>query len=224
MAKENKKFGPHKYNLFGNEQFKINFKKVDKQMITGAQTTCRGFLLNLNKFVTLNHLGSQWKNTTEFIFWYMMSNPFLSIPVCQFNLGVIYNNSDGYIDFLKTDEAASYTLKAAENEHQSVQYHVGLCYEKGCKIIKQDYVEALHGYTKSHNQGNEEASYRISCMYRDGLGVPKDKKKAEEYFQSAAFKSNTYDQLGEMYKAFQTKDRDQADRQAVKGRTKRGMK
>ncbi|CAI3960283.1 unnamed protein product, partial [Commensalibacter communis] len=34
-------------------------------------------------------------------------------------------------------------------------------------------------YTKAANQGNAQAQLNIGIMYQDGLGVPKDYKKAK---------------------------------------------
>ncbi|ODN82905.1 hypothetical protein L202_01156 [Cryptococcus amylolentus CBS 6039] len=51
---------------------------------------------------------------------------------------------------------------------------------------KQDYKRAKMWYERASELGDREAMNGLGIIYRDGLGVPVDVSKAQEYFQAAA--------------------------------------
>jgi len=51
---------------------------------------------------------------------------------------------------------------------------------------KGDYSSAFEYYTRAAELGEMEAHYNLSCMYRDGLGVEKDKGKEIYHLEEAA--------------------------------------
>mmetsp|Transcript_33746 Transcript_33746/g.50627 ORF Transcript_33746/g.50627 Transcript_33746/m.50627 type:complete len:104 (-) Transcript_33746:12-323(-) len=53
-------------------------------------------------------------------------------------------------------------------------------YEKG------NYNSAFEYFTRAAELGEMEAHYNLSCMYRDGLGVEKDKGKEIYHLEEAA--------------------------------------
>lgn len=59
-----------------------------------------------------------------------------------------------------------------------------MMYHQG-KGLAQDYQQALKWLQKSAEQGNELALVALGGYYLEGVGVPKDQKKAKAYFAQA---------------------------------------
>ena len=51
---------------------------------------------------------------------------------------------------------------------------------------KGDYVRSFEYWTKAAELGDAEAHHRLACLYRDGEGVEKDKKKEIHHYEEAA--------------------------------------
>jgi TPR repeat protein len=106
----------------------------------------------------------------ETSFWLLMSNPFTIVPVCQFFLGLAYDGLNGHYlacektNILRNTQAAIALLKAGKNSHVHAQYIMGLNYDLGGPAVKQDYEKALIWYTKSHEQGNPGATFRVGLF------------------------------------------------------------
>lgn len=85
-------------------------------------------------------------------------------------------------------------LKAAELGFARSQYHVAMCYTeipprvptayKG--VFKANYSDAIYWYKKAADQGDLPAKYDLGVCYFYGLGVPEDKSKAVEIWESMA--------------------------------------
>jgi TPR repeat protein len=72
----------------------------------------------------------------------------------QFNLGLIYNNSEGVP---RDDvEALKWFLEAAEQGHAEAQFNLGRMYYNGAGV-QQDFEEATNWYRKAAEQGDIEA-------------------------------------------------------------------
>jgi len=74
-------------------------------------------------------------------------------------------------------EAAKWYRLAAEQDHASAQYHLGVMYSNGTGV-PEDSVEALKWYHKSAERGHVSAQLRLASMYARGIGVPEDDVEA----------------------------------------------
>eukprot|EP00984_Skeletonema_dohrnii_P026617 scaffold15968_cov70-Skeletonema_dohrnii-CCMP3373.AAC.3 len=63
---------------------------------------------------------------------------------------------------------------------------VAMLEEGNIQYDKGDYSVAFEYYTKAAELGDVEAHYSLSCMYRDGLGVEKDRGKEIYHLEEAA--------------------------------------
>lgn len=73
-------------------------------------------------------------------------------------------------------------LKKAEQGDAQAQSFLGIMYEKGIGVVK-DEAEALKWYRKAAEQGNAQAASILGIMYADGLGVPRNEEEALVWFR-----------------------------------------
>ena len=96
------------------------------------------------------------------------------------NIGDMYLNGHGsakdYAEALRWYKKA-YEGNASEQK-QRAKESLGKCYYEIAKekFLKKDYISAMEDYKSAFSFGNRMARYSIAAMYRDGLGVAKDKK------------------------------------------------
>jgi TPR repeat protein len=76
-------------------------------------------------------------------------------------------------------------LAAAEEGHADSQFNVGLMYEKGIGVGK-DEAEAVVWYGKSAAQGHSAAQYNLGVLYENGIGTGIDYAKANEWYRRAS--------------------------------------
>jgi len=76
-------------------------------------------------------------------------------------------------------------LEAAGEGHADSQFNVGLMYEKGIGVGK-DEAKAVAWYGKSAAQGNSAAQYNLGVLYENGLGTEIDYAKANEWYRKAS--------------------------------------
>ncbi|MFN0291581.1 tetratricopeptide repeat protein [Pedobacter helvus] len=101
------------------------------------------------------------------------------------NIGDMYFNGHGSAK--NYAEALTWYKKAYESneseQKQRAKESLGKCYYEMAKekYLKKDYTSALDDYKSAFSFGNRMARYSIAAMYRDGLGVAKDKKIAKEW-------------------------------------------
>jgi len=76
-------------------------------------------------------------------------------------------------------------LAAAEEGHADSQYNVGLMYEQGIGVEK-DEKEAVAWYGQSAAQGNSAAQYNLGVLYENGRGTEIDYAKANEWYRKAS--------------------------------------
>ena len=86
---------------------------------------------------------------------------------------------DGLTAMDRGDYAEAYKqfLPLAEKGDSKAQITIGLMYHQG-QGFKQDYSKAMDWYIRAFTNMNGDAFSNIGVMYRDGLGVPKNKKMA----------------------------------------------
>mmetsp|Transcript_3528 Transcript_3528/g.5137 ORF Transcript_3528/g.5137 Transcript_3528/m.5137 type:complete len:243 (+) Transcript_3528:179-907(+) len=79
------------------------------------------------------------------------------------------------------EEAAQIRMKRVEVNDPVAIWRLGVrCRREG------DYESAFQHYKKAAELGNADAHYNVSCVYRDGEGVEKDKKKEVYHLEEAA--------------------------------------
>jgi len=85
------------------------------------------------------------------------------------------------------EEAAQIRMKRVEVNDPVAIWRLGVrCRREG------DYESAFQHYKKAAELGNADAHYNVSCVYRDGEGVEKDKKKEVYHLEEAAIGGNPY--------------------------------
>ena len=74
---------------------------------------------------------------------------------------------------------------AAEGGDANAQLELGRCYEQGKEGAEQDMKEAVRWYRAAAKQGEVNAQYRLSEIYRDGNGVEPDGEEAKKWREKA---------------------------------------
>ncbi|MFA5687735.1 MAG: tetratricopeptide repeat protein [Kiritimatiellales bacterium] len=106
----------------------------------------------------------------------------------QWWTGYAYENGLGVEKNYK--EAFLWYRQAAESgkNHPAVRMfydRLGVCYEEGIGV-PQSLKEAAKWYTLSAEKGSTAAQLKLSSMYFQGAGVPKDNEKGQKYLWMAA--------------------------------------
>lgn len=78
------------------------------------------------------------------------------------------------------EKAIPLLQKAANMGEPEAAYNLGVCYQFGNGIEKNDSL-ATHWYLISANKGWLDGQYKMSYAYLRGVGVPKDESKAFQY-------------------------------------------
>lgn len=76
-------------------------------------------------------------------------------------------------------------LAAAEEGHSDSQYNIGLMYEHGIGVDKDESV-ALGWYRKSAEQANALAQFNLGVLYENGRGTAVDFAQANEWYRKAS--------------------------------------
>jgi len=80
-------------------------------------------------------------------------------------------------------------LAAAKKGHADSQYNMGIMYEQGIGVGKDD-AEALAWYSKSAEQGNSDAQFNLGVLYENGRGTNVDFAKANEWYRKASMQGD----------------------------------
>ena len=83
------------------------------------------------------------------------------------------------------EESIKWYFKAAELGHSDSQFYLGVMYENGRGVTKDD-SEAVKWYRKAAEQGDVDAQFNLGLMYEDGRGVTKDDSEAVKWYRKAA--------------------------------------
>jgi TPR repeat protein len=81
--------------------------------------------------------------------------------------------------------AAEWHTRAASKGLANAQYHMGLLYERG-EGVPRDEAAAARWYRQAAQQGEAAAQANLGLMYRDGRGVPQDDALAYAWLSLAA--------------------------------------
>jgi len=88
--------------------------------------------------------------------------------------------------------AIEWYRRAAEQNYAKAQYMLGVCYEEGIGVDKDEalaadwYRKAVENLCKAAEYGNVQVQYMLGICYDDGKGVATDEKLAAEWYRKAA--------------------------------------
>lgn len=108
-------------------------------------------------------------------------------------LFVIFSSSSSFAGF--TEGVAAYQAgnlpvavkefrAAAQQGHSDSQFNLGLMYEHGIGVIK-DEKEAVFWYQKAALLGNSNAQYNLAVLYENGRGCDVDFSQAHKWYREA---------------------------------------
>ncbi len=154
---------------------------------------------DVDEFGAENRLGAEAFNKGDFAKAYKIWKPLAERkPLAeqgdagaQNNLGHLYlGDAQGVIpqDFA---EALKWYSKAAEQNHASAHFSIGMLHLLGLGVPKDD-VEAFKWIRKSAEQGYEYAQYFLGNAYANGWGevIPRDNAEAIKWMRKAAIQGN----------------------------------
>lgn len=107
----------------------------------------------------------------------------------QGNVTAQYMTGRLYAELSYNVSAVKWYTKAAEQECPEAQYELGVCYEAGDGVGK-DEAKAAELYRKAAVQGYAEAQNELGACYSNGTGVAKDLEQAFECYRKAAKQGN----------------------------------
>jgi len=108
----------------------------------------------------------------------------------QMRLGLQYSTGQGVTENIV--KGLEWISKAAEKGYARAQFHMGNFSEDITKSVEwyhkaaiQGDTDAVHELTILAEQGNTSAQKRLWAMYMNGIGVPKDEKEGQKWFEKA---------------------------------------
>ena len=87
------------------------------------------------------------------------------------------------------EEAVKWFRMAAEQGYHHGQFNLGLCYDNGYGITKDD-TEAVKWYRMAAEQGYADAQFKLAIKYDEGEGVHQDYVEAVKWYRKAAEQGN----------------------------------
>ncbi len=117
------------------------------------------------------------------------TNRFQEGEMTQGNVTAQYMTGRLYAELSYNVPAGKWYTKAAEQECPEAQYELGVCYEAGDGVGK-DEAKAAGLYRKAAVQGYAEAQNKLGECYDYGSGVAVDENEAEKWYQKAAENGN----------------------------------
>jgi TPR repeat protein len=159
----------------------------------------------------LAYIYKEIKNYEKAIYWFERTaelheveedkddDMFHDEGIALFELAEIYENGLGVE--LNLNKAFSLYVKSADNGSFFATNKLGDIFKDGLLGLEKDYNKAFYWYKKAiesdfHGDGTRDeygyghAEYGLGTMYEQGLGVPKDLKKAFDLFHAAEAEGN----------------------------------
>ncbi|KAJ3042561.1 hypothetical protein HDV00_007095 [Rhizophlyctis rosea] len=103
----------------------------------------------------------------------------------QFKMGVTMDPTLGTDGETNAVAAATWYRKAARQGHIISQHNIGVCYENGLGVEKNE-KEAVNWYRKAAEQGYANAQSKLGNCYQKGKGVERNDKEAVKWYLKAA--------------------------------------
>ena len=123
-----------------------------------------------------NGIGTQ-KDPKQAFEWFRKSTA-SNDPLGAYKLGCYYDGQGEGIVAADSTEALKYKLVAAKAGYALAQHDVALIYER-----QENFEEALKWSKMAGDQGYPRALYKLSGLYFQGKGAPKDLALAYVYFK-----------------------------------------
>ena len=135
----------------------------------------------------------------EMEYLYRASN--LGNPDAQWQLGNYFLYGDEEHNIVENaSKAFSLTKQAADQDHPSALFNLGLCYKFGIGTSKNQ-SEAINAFLKSANSGNDMAQAEMGNNYLFGDGVEQNLAEAQRYIDAAIEQENgrAFNLKGDLY-------------------------
>jgi len=155
----------------GTEAELKNFAKIYKK-------ACKGSKLEQCNLGVLYYYGGRGvvQSTNDALYWLRLSALRDFIPA-QVNLGVICIMMEQF------EEAKNWFERSAENGSEWGMYHLGVMNLTGQTPDNEPNLKLAFEYFKKGSKGGLSAcAVNVGVMYLEGLGVPRDIKKAMKWF------------------------------------------
>ena len=123
--------------------------------------------------------SSEWKQTH--------AHMHLSITSALIESEVLYQEGELLYQEKKYEEAFSCHYQAAQLDHAMAQYRVGIMYELGEGVLRDETL-AAQWYRKSSELGCADAIYRLGRCYTEGKGVCPSAQRAIACYEDAFHK------------------------------------
>ena len=123
---------------------------------------------------------------------------------------MIYGDGCGKYFEKDYNEVYKVLQKVTDKEIPMYNYMMGLVYLNGSSSIDVDVEKAIEYFKKAYELGNSAAAYRIGALYYEGKLLPKDYKKAIEWFNKGVEKNGTWSMLS-LYWIYDTDNPDTKD-------------
>ena len=144
------------------------FLKAAKQNHPAANWMIANMIIN-------KKIGNKTEDEIKLAWEYLKNAEKLGSIAAINTIGLCYKNGIGVKQDIK--KAIKYFEKAAKSDYVYAFNNLGKYYED-----LKNYKKAFNNYLKSANFGESWAANKIGEMYRQGIGVKKDFKKAYEYY------------------------------------------
>ena len=144
------------------------FLKAAKQNHPAANWMIANMIIN-------KKIGNKTEDEIKLAWEYLKNAEKLGSIAAINTIGLCYKNGIGVKQDIK--KAIKYFEKAAKSDYVYAFNNLGKYYED-----LKNYKKAFNSYLKSANFGESWAANKIGEMYRQGIGVKKDLKKAYEYY------------------------------------------
>ncbi len=177
------------YNTQQYEEAFVAYEKLANEGDTDAQTSL-GYMYQTGQAVT--------KDEAKAIALYEEAIK-KEQPYALFNLGLMYANSNQYID-QDIFKAHELFLRSAVAGVDLAMYEVALMFEQGAGCV-QNFSEAAFWYEEAAKRGHMEAFNNLGVLYKEGRGVEQNFHRAYVCFSRAAEKELSAAQynLGMLY-------------------------
>lgn len=99
----------------------------------------------------------------------------------MYTLGIMYEQGIG----VKIDEESAFQfyLKSADGGYEEAQYRVGTIFLDGLLGQEKDVLQALHWFEQAAKSHHIDSIYNLGFLYENGMGVPRNGKKALYYYK-----------------------------------------
>jgi len=176
---------------------KVNPNMVEELVTLFIKKTNEGKSRDQRRSILDNYLSSH-NVTFKEIYGWLINNRINS----NFIFFAGYLNFSGIGTTLDINKASNYFHQASSQNHSTAQYYLGIFYEKGIGVEKNEQM-GFDYYDKSAKKGQSIVSkYALGTCYEKGIGIEENKQMAFHWYQEAANNGHAIAQhnLGNFYR------------------------